>query len=427
MAAPPSPTVEVAFGDNWDETSQTWVDVTQYLQSASWDRKFSWETGLYTGGRCTVVLVDADRLFDPLHITGTYVDQIVPGVQVRVSATHGASDYTMWRGFLDRAVRSYTPHGRGATTLTCVDGWARLAAADTQSTLDGGVVDTAIVDSSVVGGTVGVDGSAAPTSYRVSSLLGAAGWPSAWSVVATGRVDMPAETSEISSVTTAIGAAVSAELGATYIDREGSFRFDARDTLMSARIATTAQMVLSNVAADSSVVRYLPPSVEIDYVDIVNIATVDPIGELPVTVWNTASMERYGRREVRHSDARVIGTVQAEVNARMIVDALSDPVTRVAPLTFDVLNDTSVEHLHACERELRDRVQWKFTPPGGGATIDKDFHIVGIAQQWQADAGGAPSWTVTVELADAALVDRLNPSLWAVVGTAVVDTDAVYY
>lgn len=426
--ATPVPTVEIAFGSRWDEVNPTWTDVSTYLTGVAFDRMFSWETGLYQGGRLTCTLDDPDRALDPWNVNGTYYGQMTPMTQIRVTEAHDGTTHTLWRGFVEAFDRHYTGFGTGTTAVSAVDAWSVLTAAATSRAVGGALVGSAIVDTSTVGGTASVSGEQQLTSARVTEALYASGWPTGRQTVQAGMIEMPAETSDADSIITVIGQAVAAESGAAWVDREGNFRFDARTAITAARIATTDQTTFSNLAADSSVDRYYAPSLSVDYGDLVNDITVTRIdGDTAVNVQDATSVAAYGRRGPSPiTDLRVLDDVQAAVSASLIIDQRSDTTTRVPPVVVDVINDTGQEHLDACTRELRDRVRWKFEPPTGD-TIDLDFHIIGIAQSWTSTPGGGAWWTVTYDLADAALVDRLAPTEWAVVGTAVVDTSKAYY
>lgn len=390
--ATPVPTVEIAFGANWDDTSPTWVDVTADLLAVGFDRRFSWETGLYSGGQCAVTLTDTEGTYDPFNTAGAYYGNFVPGMQVRVTEAHSATTYTLWRGFVSTFERAWSPLGSAQMVFTCRDGWARLAASNAPP-----------------------DGDQQLTSERVSAILDAVGWPASLRAIDTGLVTMPAETIPATSTVTLLGQCVTAETGACYIDRQGQVTFDAKDAITSTR-QTVDQATLSNVAGDSSVIRYWPPAAQWDDSQVVNSATVTRYGatSTEVTYVDTTSIGRYGYQARTYSAVRVLDQTEAESLAQYIVDSRAYMLAQMPPVTFDVLSDTSTEHEHLCARDLRDRVRWKFAPPDGTTTIDKDFLITGVSQRW---SQGAP-WEVTWDIVDADVIDRLNASNWLLADNA---------
>lgn len=388
--ATPTPTVEIAFGANWDDTAPTWVDVTDAVESWSADRKYGWESGVYQGGRCSFSLIDHDRTYDPLHATGAYYGDLeASGMPVQISETHGGSPDNLFYGYVDKVTRAYGPHGRGVTTFECVDLWAMLAAA-------------------YVTGDYAED----TTGNRAGAMLNAT-IPAAFYAVTTPTpgVTMPAKTYDAVTLADALAGIVAAEAGMVWVDRFGLLQFAGRHYAASSRMLND-QATLSDVAADSSVIRYNPIAVEWDSGDIVNAAVASRVGGTVVTTEDATSVARYGRREKSLTGLEVVDDIQAAVNAKRLVAQRKDPLLRIPPAVFDVLAETGSAHEHACERDLWDRVRWKMTPYGGGAVEDRDAFITGIGHSWTANPGGTPYWRVTWDLVDAALFDRLDPENW---------------
>lgn len=418
--APPSPTVEVAFDAPWNATSPTWVDVTSYVEAGRYDRRYGWETGLYQGGAAEFMLVDADRALDPWHATGAYYGQFRPNTQVRVSL--GAT--VVWSGFAESWLRSWSPHGRGTTTLRCFDGWALLAQSVSQALAGAALVDSALVGVGLVGGSFSVGTAQELTSDRVTAVLNAAAWPSAWRTIDTGAVYMPAESVEQPlPLHQILSLATAAELGHLFIGKDGYLVFVDRFSAATDTTVTTSQVTFSDVPGDTAV-RFLPISAEYNARDLINRVTITrPGSDLAIVHEDAASIATYGERGVSLADMRVIDDAQALANAQRIIASSSGQLTQIPPITFDVISDTSEEYDAAAGLELHHRVTVKVTPPGGGAGFESDFHVYGIAGQWRA---GEPL-LVTAELADAALVDRLEADGWDVVGTAVVGTATAAY
>lgn len=416
----PAPTVEIAFGDRWDDTSPTWVDVSAACDSVSYDRRYGWETGSYQGGRCSFTLFDSDRSYDPFHGAGAYYGSFRPNTQVRVKL----DSTVVWTGFAESFVRSWSPHGRGVTTISGYDGWTIVMNATSQALVGAAVVDTALVGSSIVGGTFSVGTTAELTSVRVTAILNAAAWPSSWRAISTGAVTMPAEVSDAPrSLADALQDCAVAEQGPLYPAKDGTLTFIDRFTAATATRVETSQYTFSNVAGDTAV-RYYPISAEINGRDLVNTVSVVRVGSDTAAVYEDASsIASYGARAASFSDMRVVDDLAALANAQRIVAGRSSEVVTIPPIAFDVMQDPSQELTAAASIELHDRVTVKFSSPGGGSTFESDFHVTGVAGSWSAGQAVA----VTVDLVDAALVDRLMAGTWDVVGTAVVGTATAAY
>lgn len=128
MAVPPTPTVEVAFGDNPNVASPTWTDISAYLESGQIKRGRDTELDDFSAGTCTLVLNNTDRRFDPLHTGGAYSPDVKPMVPIRVVQTYNAVEYPLFRGFVENWPQSYDAGDtRATTTIACVDGFAWLA------------------------------------------------------------------------------------------------------------------------------------------------------------------------------------------------------------------------------------------------------------------------------------------------------------
>ena len=122
--AMPQLIVEVAFGDAWNVASPTWVNVTSYVRDSP-PLRISRGTSRVSRprpGSLTVTFGNNDRRFDPDYASGPYANDLVPMVPIRVTATHNAVTYTLFRGFVsDWGVN--TQDGKDSTvTVTALDG-----------------------------------------------------------------------------------------------------------------------------------------------------------------------------------------------------------------------------------------------------------------------------------------------------------------
>jgi hypothetical protein len=99
----PTLTVEIAFDDDPLTVSPTWTDVTAYVRDnpgVRISRGRPTELDTFTAGQCSFSLDNRDGEFSPLNSGSTYNGKLLPGKQVRVTATYSSTDYRLFRGFI---------------------------------------------------------------------------------------------------------------------------------------------------------------------------------------------------------------------------------------------------------------------------------------------------------------------------------------
>ena len=115
----PTLTVEVSFVSSPLTASPTWVDVTQYVRHSPGiriSRGRPSESSTFSAGQLSLTLNNRDRRFDPLHSAGPYFGNLTPRKQIRVRATHSATTYDLFRGFVTGWPTQYPQVGRDAVT-----------------------------------------------------------------------------------------------------------------------------------------------------------------------------------------------------------------------------------------------------------------------------------------------------------------------
>lgn len=117
--------VEVAWGDDPYDTTQTWVDVSaDVLRVEASTSTRSSEFDAFSAGTAQIVLQDFDRDYDPTYASSPYVNDFVWGTQVRVRSVSPAE--TVWHGWVTR-FQPAKATGRQTTTITAMDGLGLLA------------------------------------------------------------------------------------------------------------------------------------------------------------------------------------------------------------------------------------------------------------------------------------------------------------
>ena len=129
---PPTWTVELAFGYAPLNTAPVWVDVTAYvLHEEGISVEFGRSSALsdFRTGEAFFTLRNDDRRFDPLHASGPYFGQLLPNVQVRITAT-ASTGQVQFRGFVRGWPQSFAEGGKRAVVeVECYDGLGWLSEA----------------------------------------------------------------------------------------------------------------------------------------------------------------------------------------------------------------------------------------------------------------------------------------------------------
>jgi hypothetical protein len=125
--------VEVMLGQPPTSTIGSWTDITAWVRHADGikiSRGRATERDDLTPGECTFVLDNSDRRFDPTHAAGPYVGTLTPRCPVRVTATHAAIVYPLFRGYVDGGWPQKYATGLNTVSLRCLDAIGLAAQCD---------------------------------------------------------------------------------------------------------------------------------------------------------------------------------------------------------------------------------------------------------------------------------------------------------
>lgn len=129
MANTPTLKVEIAFDDDPLTVSPTWTNVTSSVRDGSVriSRGRPTELDSFTAGSCSFTLDNRDGEFSPLNSGSTYNGKLLPGKQVRITATYSSTDYVLFRGFITGWPQRYAQGKTDAIVpITAYDAFARL-------------------------------------------------------------------------------------------------------------------------------------------------------------------------------------------------------------------------------------------------------------------------------------------------------------
>lgn len=110
----------------------TWTTIasntTKKLRSWSVTRGRQSPLDTFPPSRASFVLDNRDRVFDPLHSSGTYYGNLLPGKRIRIRITYNAVVYTRFDGYVTGWPQTYLLNGKDSVVaLTAIDGQKGLA------------------------------------------------------------------------------------------------------------------------------------------------------------------------------------------------------------------------------------------------------------------------------------------------------------
>ena len=118
----PTSKVEIAFANNWYDTSPTWVDVTADVRQFSTSRGRTADLQPFDTGTAQIVLDNRTRKYDPLNTSSPYYGNLKPRRQIRITANAGAGFVPVFTGFISGFPTTWTDAGYDSTvTVDCFD------------------------------------------------------------------------------------------------------------------------------------------------------------------------------------------------------------------------------------------------------------------------------------------------------------------
>jgi hypothetical protein len=406
----PTVTVEIMF------TAAGWTDVTQYVEMAGGGQititrgssQVESPAIRYDAGTCTIPFINTDRRFDPTNLSGPYVaggkTQVLPRVQIRVSATYASVTYRLFTGFVDNWNLSWTPPFDAIATVTCTDGFEVLGnQARTPNTSnfgggeDSGARVTRILDDcgwSAPNRSITPGDSTVQPTYLGAPTVGIVPLVTSNTGGTTPAVNVAPKIST-SSPLDELQLTGETEMGELYVNGNGVLVFRHRHGLFEDARSVTPQAVFGDDPA--------PATTELDYADV----TID-YGK--TTLWNGAAIANagglvqqaadatsqqnppagYGPRVYDQESLIADSDFQALAYAQWIVATSKNAQQKFATMTIDPRADTANLFPQVLGREIGDRITVKRRPPGGG-TVTRDVFIRGVSHTFN-DSAWSTGW-----------------------------------
>jgi len=327
------------------------TDVTSYVASVSVNRGKSRELDRYTAGNASVILHNDSRIFDPFNTASIYYGQILPRKPI-VIETDGDRVFT---GFIDDWDLTYDISGKSFASVSAIDGFMRLSAAE---------LDSFVTTSQL-------------SSARVTAILNRpeVAWPIANRSIETGLTTLQADTvAENTNALQYLQLVDTTENGQLFMSRSGAVTFKNR--------AFNPSFISTVVFADDATpnaIRYSNIGVMYGSENLYNRVTITRNGGSPQVADSTTSQNAYGVAAFSIDGVLLTTDAEALNFANYLVGLYDEPELRINEVTVNLHDKTPEEVEHLCQLEIADVVQIKFTPNQIGSQIDQYAMVTGIS------------------------------------------------
>jgi len=295
------------------------VDITNQVRGVSIRRGRDRQFDSYSTGSAVITIIDDNGDFNPDNTTGPYFGELLPGRQIRVSATYNGVSYWLYSGYAVSYQWRWLPElERNLCTITCEDPFRFLAFNQIET-----------VPTATAGQTSG---------QRVESILEAAQWPPSLQLIDTAGVTVQADPGEQRNVLEAAQTVELTELGAFYTDPAGRVVFRSRGAVGLAA-AGPAPLFTDDPNPAGPVVRYQSLEVGLDDTELANDVTVERSGGTPQNLTDPASIDDYFRRSVSYTDLLMETDTAALNAANQILAYRRQPELEVRNVAIEMISD----------------------------------------------------------------------------------------
>ena len=307
-------------------------------------------------GTLTLRIVDQNGDFNPTNPLSPYSPYLTPMKKVQISATYGATTYSLFSGFITSYVNTQPKDATEVayTTIQAVDAF-RLAQNAQISTVTGAAAGN-------LSGT------------RINQILDEIDWPATMRDVDAGLTTLQADPGTARTSLDAMQTVTDSEYGALYVDVDGSFVFQDR--------SVTAGSIGGTVTTfndDGTGIAYANAVWKLDDTLVFNSATVSRAGGTPQTAINQASIDKYFIHSYNLQNLLMQTDAVALDYARAYVASRAETQVRCDGIELDLYSPNyNSGIIAALELDFFDPIRVVTTQPGG-STLDRTLQIFGVA------------------------------------------------
>jgi hypothetical protein len=331
------------------------VDVSDQINYIQSNRGRNATADKFITGALTLRIVDQNGDFNPSNPASPYYTFLTPMKKVQISATYGATTYSLFSGFITSYVNQQPKDATEVayTTIQAVDAF-RLAQNAQISTVTGAIAGD-------LSGT------------RINQILDEIDWPATMRDVDPGLTTMQADPGTPRTSLDAMTTVATSEYGALYVDTDGEFVFQDR-SVTAGSIGGTVTTFNDNGTG----IPYANANWKLDDTLIFNSAQITRAGGTPQTAINQPSIDKYfihsynNQNLLMQTDAVALDYAQAYVASR------AETSVRCDSIELDLYTDNyNAGIIAALELDFFDPIRVVTTQPGG-STLDKTLQIFGV-------------------------------------------------
>jgi hypothetical protein len=331
------------------------VDVSDRINYIQSNRGRNATADKFITGALTLRIVDQNGDFNPTNPASPYYTFLTPMKKVQISATYGATTYSLFSGFITSYVNQQPKDATEVayTTIQAVDAF-RLAQNAQISTVTGAIAGD-------LSGT------------RINQILDEIDWPATMRDVDPGLTTMQADPGTPRTSLDAMTTVATSEYGALYVDTDGEFVFQDR-SVTAGSIGGTVTTFNDNGTG----IPYANANWKLDDTLIFNSAQITRAGGTPQTAINQPSIDKYfihsynNQNLLMQTDAVALDYAQAYVASR------AETSVRCDSIELDLYTDNyNAGIIAALELDFFDPIRVVTIQPGG-STLDKTLQIFGV-------------------------------------------------
>ncbi len=332
------------------------VDVSNQINYIQTSRGRNALADQFQTGQLTLRIVDQNGDFNPSNPSGPYYELLTPMKKVQISATYGATTYSIFSGFITSYVNTQPKDATEVayTTIQAVDAFR--------------LVQNAQI-STVTGATAGdLSGT------RINQILDQIDWPATMRDIDAGLTTMQADPGTARTSLSALETVATSEYGSLYVNTDGEFVFQDR--------SVTAGSIGGTVTTfndDGTGIPYANANWKLDDDLIFNSAQISRAGGSPQTAINQPSIDKYFIHSYNLQDLLMQTDAVALDYARAYVASRAETQVRCYGIELDLYTaNYNAGIIAALELDFFDPIRIVTTQPGG-STLDNTLQIFGVA------------------------------------------------
>jgi len=332
------------------------VDVSDQINYIQTSRGRNALADQFQTGQLTLRIVDQNGDFNPTNPSGPYYELLTPMKKVQISATYGATTYSLFSGFITSYVNTQPKDATEVayTTIQAVDAF-RLAQNAQVSTVTGASAGN-------LSGT------------RINQILDQIDWPATMRDVDAGLTTLQADPGTARTSLGAMQTVADSEYGALYVNTDGEFVFQDRSVT-----AGSAGGTVTTFNDNGTGISYANAIWKLDDNLIFNSAQVSRTGGSPQTAINQASIDKYFIHSYNLQDLLMQTDAVALDYARAYVASRAETQVRCDGIELDLYTaNYNAGIIAALELDFFDPIRIVTTQPGG-SILDNTLQIFGVA------------------------------------------------